>query len=170
MQESSSVSNNQDKPANKKGKHKSKALKIAGLVCTVMWVIGFILPFVIPARSRYVWVSDCFLLLGFWPLLFIYRAGWTWIVFGLLNILIGFFLEFNKQIPYYLEGSTFWTAEELALKPQFMQVQQHIADMHPCLPWILIGAASTVHGIFRVLKTIVLFIVKLAKKKNSTSN
>ncbi|SRR5579883_2807492 len=168
MQESNSDSNHKSssgKEHESKPRKKSTALKIAGLLSTVLWIVGFILPFVIPPTSKYVWLSDTLLLIGFWPLLFIHPAGWTWAVFGILNMVIGFFLEFNKQIPPFLEQSNFWSnPERLALKPQFMTVQKHIADMHPCMPWLLIGFVSTVYGAFRIVKTIVRWIIKLVKK------
>lgn len=150
-------------PLKKKAGHGTGKVKIAGLISTVLWIIGIALPFIIPASSPYVWLSDCFLLVGFFPLLFVWPAGWPWIVFGIMNIAIGFFLEFNKQILFYLDDS-FWTPDRIAMKPLFMQTQKHVADMHPCMPWLMIGAASTVYGVIRVIKTIGRWILKLVKR------
>lgn len=158
MPESASDSNNSPPK-----KSKSKAVKIAGALSTVLWVIGFILPFVFKPESPYVWVSDTLLLCGFWPLLFVYRAGWTWVIFGVLNVLIGFGLELVTHLMPAIPDS-FWTPDKIAMKPAFEQMSKHIAEMHPCLPWILIGAISTIYGIIRIIKTIIKWIIKKSKK------
>ncbi len=147
-------------------KQKSLGLKIAGALSTVLWIAGFVLPFVLPASSPYVWVSDTMLLIGFWPLLFIYRAGWTWVLFGVLNILIGFGLELVHWLMLSIPDS-FWTPEKAAFKPMFVQMAQHIKEMHPFLPWMLVGAVSAIYGIFRIIKTIIRWLVKLYKKSRA---
>jgi hypothetical protein len=152
---------NHDASTNKseKGKEKSRALKIAGALSMVLWIIGFVLPFILKPNSPYVWLSDTCLLCGFWPLMFVHRAGWTWLVFGVLNVLIGFGLELVRfLVPAIPE--TFWTPEKIQFKASMLQMNQHIADMHPFLPWILIGFASTAYGIFRITKTIVKWLIK----------
>ena len=169
MPESSSDSNNElphGKPSSGKGNgkpRKSRSLKIAGALSMVLWIIGFLLPFVLTKESPYVWVPDTFLLTGFWPLLFYNKAGWTWVVFGVLNMVAGFGLELVQHLVPNIPES-FWTPEKLAYKPWFMNMHHHITDMHPCLPWIIIGAISTVYGIFRITKTIVKFVIKQTKK------
>lgn len=141
---------------------KSRALKIAGALSMVLWTIGFVLPFILKKESPYVWVSDTFLLIGFWPLLFYNKAGWTWLVFGILNMVLGFGLELIKWLVPNIPES-FWTPEKMAYKSWFMNMHHHITDMHPCLPWILIGAVSTIYGVFRVSKTIVKWSIKKFK-------
>jgi hypothetical protein len=158
MTESTSDSNNSPPK-----KVKSKAVKIAGALSTVLWIIGFVLPFVLKPGSPYVWLSDTFLLCGFWPLLFVYRPGWTWLIFGVLNMLIGFGLELVKYLVVSIP-ETFWTPDKIAMKPAFEHMNQHIADMHPCMPWILIGAVSTVYGAIRIIKTIAKWFIQKAKK------
>ncbi len=174
MPESSSDSNNElphgepfsDKKIGKSKPQKSGSLKIAGTLSMVLWIVGFVLPFALTKDSPYVWVSDTFLLIGFWPLLFYNKAGWTWVVFGVLNIVAGFGLELVQHLVPNIPES-FWTPEKLAYKPWFMNMHHHITDMHPCLPWIIIGALSTVYGIFRITKTIIKFIIKQTKKGTS---
>lgn len=140
-------------------------MKIAGALSMVLWIIGFILPFSLSPGSPHVWLSDTFLLCGFWPLLFVYRPGWTWFIFGVLNMLIGFGLELVKHLMLAIPSS-FWTPERVAFKPGFDQMNQHIAEMHPPDPWFVIGALSTIYGAFRISKTIIKWILKLAKSRS----
>lgn len=146
-------------------KEKSKGLKIAGALSIVLWTIGFILPFVLKKDSPYVWVSDTFLLTGFWPLLAYYKAGWTWLVFGILNMVLGFGLELVKHLVACIPDS-FWTPEKLAYKPLFMNMHHHISDMHPCMPWLIIGFISAIFGIIRMLTAVVKWVLKKASGQN----
>lgn len=178
MPESSSDSNNAeasadgtegslDSPRSSKrdaGKpKKTAAMKIATALSMVLWIAGFLLPFVLKKDNPLVWVSDTCLLTGFWPLMFYNKAGWTWLVFGILTVALGFGLELIQflmpQVP-----DTFWTPSRMAYKPWFMNMHHHITDMHPSMPWILIGLASTIYGVFRVTKTIIKWILKKTRK------
>ncbi len=148
------------------GKKKSLGLKIAGALSTVLWIAGFILPFVLPSTSPYVWLSDTLLLTGFWPLLFVNRAGWTWVVFGVLNILLGFGLELVHWLMLSIPD-TFWTPEKAPFKPMFEGMAEHIKVMHPFLPWMAIGAISAIYGVLRIIKTIILWLFKQYKKSRA---
>lgn len=124
----------------------SKRTKLGTILSTVLWLIGFILLFVFKPNDPLVFLSDTLLLIGFWPLLFAWKAGWTWLVFGFLNIFIGFFLELAKFLPTDTMPSAMQVAYEKA--------KEHIISMHPAIVWILIGAVSALFGLFRVSKTI----------------
>ena len=124
----------------------SKPTKFGTILSTVLWLIGFILLFVFKPNDPLVYLSDTFLLIGFWPLLFVWRAGWTWLVFGLLNIFIGFFLELAKFLPTDMMTP--------AMQQAYEQAKEHIISMHPAIVWILIGAVSALFGLFRIGKTI----------------
>lgn len=143
---------------------KSTGLKFATTLSMVLWIVGFVLPFILKKGNPYVWISDTCLLTGFWPLMFYNKAGWTWLVFGILTVALGFGLELIQflmpQVP-----QTFWTPEKMAYKPWFMNMHHHITDMHPSMPWILIGGASTIYGVFRIIKTIVKWILKMVRRK-----
>src|SRR5215475_5425128 len=102
---------------------KPSMAKRLGVATTVIWVIAFLLIFVVPKGSPYIWVSDALLLIGFWPLLFIWRPGWPWLLFGICNIAIGFLL----LIAVYLPDSNF--------TPQMVAVKKHIADAHSPFTW-----------------------------------
>ena len=97
------------------------------------------------------------MLTGFWPVLFVYKAGWTWFFFGILNMSIGFILEVARQLPedVYVKA---------ALSPAMMQAKEHVLTMHPCLPWIIIGFLSALMGAFRIIRTIVRWCLSLKKK------
>ena len=124
----------------------SRRTKLGTILSTVLWVIGFILLLIIKPDNPLVFLSDTFLLIGFWPLLFVWRAGWTWLVFGLLNICIGFFLELAKFLP--TENMT------PAMQAAYEQAKTHMISMHPALVWIFIGAASALFGLVRIGITI----------------
>lgn len=70
-----------------------------GLIAIFFWVLSLILAFKIPPGSRYIWVPDALLLFGFYPLLIGSRARWLWLVFGVLNIIIGWHLAMSTVIP-----------------------------------------------------------------------
>lgn len=124
----------------------SRRTRIGTILSTVLWAVGFVLLFVIKPDNPLVFLSDTFLLIGFWPLLFAWRAGWTWLVFGLLNIFIGFFLELAKFLPTDTMTPTMQAAYE--------QAKTHVICVHPALVWILIGAASALFGLVRIGITI----------------
>jgi uncharacterized membrane protein YfcA len=137
----------------KKKPTKARAAKIAGLAATILWVAGFAILFIIPAKSPFIWLSDFLLLLGFWPLLWIWRPGWPWIIFGVLNMAIGFFLE----IAYALPDTNF--------TPEMKIVRNHLHDMHSSLTWILVGFVSALFGVFRTNKQIWQWITARSKQK-----
>ncbi|HMP52910.1 MAG TPA: hypothetical protein PKD05_15260 [Candidatus Melainabacteria bacterium] len=159
MQEKNSAS--QDKEVSKASKpSKSSAVKIAGIASTTMWIIAFALLFFLKEGDRYVWTSDALMLTGFWPVLFVYKAGWTWFFFGILNMSIGFILEVARQLPEDVYVNA-------ALSPAMMQAKEHVLTMHPCLPWIIIGFLSLLMGTFRIIRTIIRTIGRwrLSRKK-----
>lgn len=136
-----------------KKESKSKAIKIAGIASTVMWVVSFILLFALDPEKDPIWTSDALLLAGFWPLLYVYKAGWTWLTFGLLNMGIGFFLEVARFLPVE------------AFPPDVIPTKDHVLSMHPSMPWLLNGFVSALFGIFRILRT----IYRWTKRKLSKS-
>lgn len=144
-----------DKPEKEK---KSPAKKIAALVATILWVVGFGLNFVIKPGERLIWVPDALLLIGFWPLLFVYKAGWTWFGFGVCNIAIGFFLELMVHLPI----DTFKSQDQII-------VRDHLIQMHSPITWIRIGIVSAIYGAFRMIKTIVKWLIKLYRAQAKPS-
>lgn len=147
---------NSDIKQNKPG---SNAAKIAGLMSTVLWVIGFVLLFALNG-SPLIWLSDTLLLLGFWPLLFVWRPGWTWAVFGYLNIFISFMLELTKFItPDMMEKRL--SPDVMA---KFLEGQKHLSESHGFMPWFFIGIFSVLFGTFRMGRTIYRFIKKRSSR------
>lgn len=140
-------------PEKRTKEQKSPAKKFATILATVLWVVGFGLNFVIKPGERLIWMPDALLLIGFFPLLFVYKAGWTWFGFGVCNMVIGFFLQLLRHLP----NDIFKSQDQLV-------VRDHLIQMHVPLVWILIGAASTVYGVFRMVKTIVKWLLKKSRK------
>lgn len=153
MTESSSATEN---------KSKHNAAKIAGLISTVLWIVGFVLLFALE-KSPLIWLSDTLLLLGFCPLLFVWRAGWTWLVFGWLNIFISFVLELIKFITPDM------MAERLSpdLMAMFLAGQKHFVESHGFMPWFFIGIFSVAFGTFRVARTIYRFVRRRRRSEKS---
>jgi hypothetical protein len=140
---------------------KKRSGRTAGIIATALWMIGFILTVAVPAGSPFVFLGDALLLIGFWPLLWLWSPGWPWIVFGLLNIGIGFFLE----IAYVLPDALFWQnpvpgADVHAV----LAVRNHLRDQHSAITWIIVGFISTVYGLIRTGRQIFAWIAN--KKAN----
>ena len=133
-------------------KNKSARAKTAGLIACVLWVLGFVLSFIIPGNSTFTWVPDTLLLVGFFPVLFVHPAGWTWFIFGILNAAIGFILEVGYQLPddvFPVEVNT---------------LRKGLKATHPTIVWILLGGVCTLYGAFRITKTVIRFIRKRTSK------
>lgn len=146
--------------ATKQNKSKSNAAKIAGALSMVLWVVGFILLFALKG-SKLIWLSDTLLLLGFWPLLFVWKPGWTWGVFGCLNILIAFMLELTKQITPEMMSDRL----PPHLMTTFLEGQKHLGESHGFMPWFFIGIFSALFGTFRMMRTIYRFVKKQIDKE-----
>jgi hypothetical protein len=126
---------------------------VAAIASTILWVLGFGLAFVIPGNSRFTWVPDTLLLIGFFPVMYIYPAGWTWLVFGILNTAIGFILE----IGYHLPDESF--------PPEVNTLRKGLQATHPTLVWILLGVVCTIFGIIRMVKNTYRFFLRRAQSK-----
>ena len=126
--------------------------KISAIASTVLWTLGFGLCFVLPPNSNLSWIADFLLLLGFFPLLWLYPAGWTWLIFGILNMGIGVILEIGYHIP----------AE--SFPPDVNKARLMLQATHPTLVWILLGLVCTLFGIFRMVKNTILFFKRRANK------
>lgn len=132
-----------------------KSHKRAAIASSVLWVLSLVLSFSIPPSSPYIWVPDVVLLLGFIPLLFSWSPSWPWLLFGVLNIVIGAFL----LLLYCLPDDPF---------PKGLHAgKHHICEYHPYAPWAIIGILATVYGIGRMVKNIVLWCSARNKAKQS---
>jgi hypothetical protein len=149
MSEPQSQSEPEPKPKSRVGKG-----KVSAIVSTMLWTLGFGLCFVIPANSSFSWVADFLLLLGFFPLLYFYRAGWPWLIFGVLNFAMGALLE----IGYHLPDSSF--------TPEMNKARIMLQGTHPTLVWLLVGVACAIFGIFRMIKNGIIFFRKRRKPIN----
>jgi hypothetical protein len=118
-----------------------KSHRMASILATILWVVGFALAFIIPKSSPWLWLSDGLLLFGFWPLLWTYRARWLWLIFGALNAGIGFILMVAQYIPdQYFSGHA-----------DMLKVKAHLAEYHFPWAWILIGLISCLIGLVRIV-------------------
>ncbi|HEY9676515.1 MAG TPA: hypothetical protein V6C76_00835 [Drouetiella sp.] len=136
------------------GKEKSKAAKIAAIASTILWVVGFGLAFVIPAASPFGWVPDAMLLVGFFPLLYAWKPGWPWVVFGVLNTFVGFVLLVAAFMP------------DTNFTPEMILVRKHLAEQHSPYTWMVIGILSTIFGAVRMGIHLYQFIQRQVKKRN----
>ena len=160
-------------------KSKMSASKIAGIVSAILWILGFALAFVIPAESPLMWVPDALLLIGFLPLLFFWKPSWPWLVFGILNVVIGFVLLVGNFIPVNTLTTEMKKAEaQLTAQKspyasvfsetsaeQMAHVHTHLVKQHSPWTWMLVGVFSTIYGIVRMIKN----LIKWAAKKKTAS-
>lgn len=125
---------------------------IATWSSAAIWIIGFLLAFVIPPTSKLIWVPDTLLLVGFFPVLFVWQPGWPWLVFGLGNIFIGFVL----QVAFFLPDA--------GLPATMVPVRAHLAEYHVPMVWILTGIVSVIYGVIRTVKHLTIWVSKNARK------
>jgi len=137
---------------------KTKAAKVAGLAATILWVLGFLLTCLLPPRSTFVWLGDALLLIGFWPLLWIWRPGWPWLVFGVLNTAIGCLLAIAPYLP------------ETNFTHEMIVVRNHLRDSHSALTWMFIGIISAVVGLVRMICHLCQWIAKRSKQSRATTD
>jgi hypothetical protein len=124
------------------------------ILTSIMWVAGFGLAFIIPTDSRYNWLPDALLLFGFWPLLFKIRAKWLWLVFGVLNFVIGCVLELIAVLP----DQAFITI------PNAVTVKTHLTEHHMPLVWMGIGILSFIAAACMISLHLYRWLVKRAKR------
>ena len=146
---------------------KKRSGRIAGIIATVLWIVGFILTVAVPAGNPFVFLGDALLLIGFWPLLWLWSPGWPWIVFGLLNMAIGFLLEIAYVLPdaLFLQNPVPGADVHAVLA-----VRNHLRDQHSAITWIIIGFISTAFGLVRTGRQVFAWIASKKVKASSTSN
>lgn len=116
-----------------------RAKAIAGIASCVLWVAGIALGFRIPPNSNLIYVPDALMLLGFVPLLHLWRFSWTWLLFGAINFGIGVFLQAIAFMPDNL------------FPDRLLIAKHHLAQYHPPITWWMLGALSTICGIGRFI-------------------
>lgn len=120
--------------------------KAAGYLSAVLWIAGFLLAFVVPAASPFIWVPDTLLLAGFLPLLVFWRPAWPWLAFGVLNVFIGVVLFVAQFLP------------DSELPGEMPRVRQHLAELHVPLVWVLFGVFSFLFGLVRIVRGALAFL------------
>ncbi|CAN5614861.1 hypothetical protein BH10CYA1_BH10CYA1_12860 [soil metagenome] len=145
------------KKTEKKTEKKTGAAKIAAIASTVLWILGFALAFVVPANSPFGWVPDGMLLVGFFPLLYAWKPGWPWVVFGVLNTIVGFLL----LVAFYIPDTNF-TAD-------MIMVRKHLAEQHSPFTWMTIGIMSTIFGMVRMAVHLFQWIKAKSDKKDENA-
>ncbi len=150
----------------------------ATILSAVLWILGFALAFIIPAESSFMWVPDALLLIGFFPLLILWKPSWPWFIFGALNIVIGFVLLVTTFLPVEtLKGEMVKARQQLletkspyaavfseTSTEQMANVHRHLAKQHSPWTWMLVGVFSTIYGLIRMVKNTVKW---LANKKRT---
>lgn len=134
---------------------RSSARQFVGMTSCVIWILGIGLAFVIPPESNFIYVPDALLMLGFFPLLYLWKYSWPWLVFGLLNLGIGILLMVIEYSPDNLFPADL-------LKPK-----HHLADYHPAVVWYTTGVFATMFGVGRMIKNIYKMIARRGQPKSS---
>ncbi|MBS1991903.1 MAG: hypothetical protein JSS83_15380 [Cyanobacteria bacterium SZAS LIN-3] len=132
---------------------KSKAL-IPTVISTVLWVLSIVLAFVIKPGSAMAFVPDALLLLGFFPLLVLWRQGWLTFLFGLFNTLIGFFL----LILQYMDDAPFVGSMKM--------MREHLITMHSCWTWIVLGIVPLIWGLVSMILSLSRWIMRRARAES----
>jgi hypothetical protein len=123
---------------------------------TLMWVLSIVLALVIKTGDRLAFVPDALLLLGFFPLLMLWRRGWLTFLFGLFNALIGFFL----LIVRYLPDDKFTGAAG--------QMRDHLLNMHSAWTWLILGLVALIWGASSIAVSLVRLVLKKPSKEIAT--
>jgi len=97
-------------------------------------------------------------LLGFFPLLILWRQGWLTFLFGLFNTLIGFFLLILKYLP------------DDKFVGSMQTMREHLLTMHSCWSWIVFGLIALVWGAVSLGTSLVRWIIRLVKKRQAQSH
>lgn len=129
--------------------------KIGAIASALFWCLGILLAFVIKPNSPFIPIPDALLLLGFLPLLFIWRFSFPWIIFGLFNLGIGILL----QTIEYLPNDHF--------PPELLPPKQHLAEYHKPLSWLIVGLVSSLFGLVRFGKNVANWINSRPKKSEN---
>lgn len=140
---------------NKTPKPRTKTQEILNWTATIIWIWGFALAFIIPPKTKYIWVPDTMLLLGFWPILWQWKLSLAWIIFGILNVFIGYILQFSNYVP----------TEKMT--QAMLLAREHIINQHSPLAWILVGAVSVVFGVLNLAKNLLMCLIRLIKSKQA---
>jgi hypothetical protein len=134
---------------------KSKRTLWATIASTALWLVSIIAAFQIKPENPLIWLPDALLLLGFFPLLILWRQGWLTFLFGLSNAFIGLFLLVLK----YLESDKF-TGQMLSMK-------EHLVDYHNPWSWLLVGLVAFIWGAIQISISLGRLILKGLRKNNS---
>lgn len=134
------------------GGNKGLGRQLAAYGSAAIWTASFFLAFVIPPGTPMIWVPDTLLLLGFVPLLVIWKPAWPWLVFGSCNLGIGFVLAVAPFV------------EDSMLPGEMSAVRHHLAEFHVPLVWILLGTASVVYGLVRLVKSLIAWLASRSRR------
>lgn len=131
------------------------ARQFVGVASCLIWILGIGLAFVIPPSSNFIYVPDALLMFGFFPLLYLWKYSWPWLVFGLLNLGIGVLLMVIEYSPDNLFPANL-------LKPK-----HHLADYHPAVVWYITGLFAALFGAGRMIKNIYKLIARRKQIKDA---
>jgi len=129
-----------------------KGKRIGGIASAILWCLGILLAFVIKPDSMFIPIPDALLLLGFLPLLFMWRFSFPWIVFGLFNIGVGVLLQTIEYLPNH------------HFPPELLAPKQHLAEYHKPLSWLIVGLVAWIFGLVRFGKNLAIWLKRRRKK------
>lgn len=118
--------------------------RLSSILAIVLWVASIVLAFIIKPNTALIWLPDALLLMGFLPLLLLWNRSWVWILFGIINGAIGFFVLLLRYIP------------DSVFPPESVIVKQHLTEYHPYEPWVVLGILCLVYGL-------VLLVLRIAR-------
>jgi hypothetical protein len=142
--------------SNQVRKRTKKKTLWATVSSTVLWVLSFVLAFVIKSGTSLAFLPDALLLLGFFPLLLLWRRGWLTLLFGVFNTLIGFFLLLLQYLP-----------DEKFVGPM-QTMRGHLLTMHSSWTWMLLGLVALVWGAVATVVSIARWLILMRQSKKES--
>lgn len=127
--------------------------KIATFSSITFWIVGILLNFKLSVGSFWISLPDGCLLVGFLPLLYNSRYSWMWLVFGVFNGAIGFFL----QMIVLMTDSDFPNAA--------LSMKHHLAQYHEPLVWMVVGIFAIVFGVLHLIKNLFCLMRAVSRSK-----
>ena len=130
-------------------------MKAATIISTLCWIVSIALSCTLKADNIWIWLPDLFLLIGFFPLLIVWRRHWLTFLFGLFNAGIGFFLIILKYLPDEKFTGT------------LAGMRNHLLTMHSGYCWLVVGVFALLWGIIGIAAIFIKWILARMRRKSA---
>lgn len=139
-----------DEETEKKPAKKKKM--VVNIFSAVLWLASIALSCLLKPGHPLAWTADALLLLGFFPLLWLWRRDWITFLFGVFNSLIGFFLIILQYLP------------DDKFTGQLQIMRNHLLQMHSAWTWLILGVVAILWGTVGMVASLASWIARRSKK------